>query len=311
LFFNQADDDMLKKRSPYNTFAALLIAVSAAACSDKPPPAVPPLTSAAKLPAGAAPLQSTQQKIEAVLMKAVFGAHYRPASNDALASMPVPENEGGGDAEYVVTAAASTVLSSGETVLVTSGEVADEQGQADSAMADGGQLSVYFLRQRDGKWTIVKRFENIASIGSHGSFGAVSWPMLGKDKPGMAIEGAIGNRGLAAETITLYDISNNTVRDASDGAIVTASSNEGDCVEELAMECWDTKGTWRMTPAKVPGAYDDLVMDVTGTRSTAPGEHREEATGPRVSEKVRGVMRYAYDGKSFKAVEGEDLMHGL
>ncbi len=283
---------------------ALLLISLLAACSDKVPVAAPTTPPVAAKPA---PAPTTQDKIDAILMKAVFGAQYQPGTQEALVTMPDPDNKGATE-KFLVTAAGSTVLKTGETVFVTSGEHVDEEGKTSPSTAQGGLLSVYFMRQENGKWEIIKRHENIDAIGSNGQFGPVLWPMLGKGKPGMAINSFYMNQGISIQMVTLFDLANHGVRAVTDGGILTDSSNGGDCDEELAMECWDTSASWRVVPAKMPGEYDDLLLETTGTMSAAPGERKEPATGPRVTVNVAGKARYAFDGKHYKVVEGENLV---
>lgn len=295
----------MSHKKPLASFALISLLFG---CSDKTltPPAPPP-PAAVKLTSAPPPALSTREKINAMLMQAVFGVQYDGKTQEARTTMP--DGEGSGAiADFIVTAAASTVLATGETVFVTRGEAIDEEGKTNASFATGGMMSVYFMRQRDGKWHIIKRHDNIQSLGSNGNFGGISWPMLGAGKPGMAVGSAYMTQGIDMEMITLFDISNNDVRDVSEGGFMISSSNNGDCDEDLAMECWETEGDWHIAAAKTPDAYGDFLMVVTGTTSTAPGEHKEEATGPRVTEKVSGTARYVFDGKQYNSVSGADLM---
>ena len=278
------------------------------ACSEKTitaaPAAAPVVAKAASAPARA---PSTTEKINDILMKAVFGSEYDAESGEVEAAMLDPESKGE-TSQYLVSPVGSTILKNGVTVFVTSGQYLNEEGEPESSFGTGGLMSVFFLRQQDGKWEILKRLENIASIGSNGNLGSVEWQMLGKDKQGMGISSSYMTQGIELEILTLFEVGDNSVRKVSDNGIRLQASNDGNCEEELAMECFETTGTWRMVPAKAAGEYNDLLLEVSGKTSTAPGERKEPATGPRVTKKISGTARYAFDGKHYKIVEGKNLV---
>ncbi len=280
-----------------------------AACSDKAPAPVAapiPVATPAPAPAAVKPAPAvTAQADDAILMKAIFGDRYRPDTEDALAEMP-DRDDRASKGRYVVSASDSTVLPTGETVLTTNGKFMDDDDVVYASNGEGGLLSVFFMRQQEGKWQVVKRHENIATIGSNGQFSGAKFPMLGKNKPGLAVFGFHMTQGISVETLTLFDLTDQGARRVTEQEIRVASDNEGDCDEKLAMECWKVDSTWRMVPATVPGDYDDMLMEFSGQISIAPGERKEEPTGPRVVEKINSKARYAYDGKSYKLVEGKN-----
>jgi hypothetical protein len=280
----------------------LLTLALLSACSEKTVTAPPPVVAVAAAPKPVA-APTTDEKVDAMLLKAVFGKHYRPATKDALVTLPDPEDRAA-TGQYVVTAAGNTVLATGETVLVVNGEQANEAGEADSSHASGGLLSVYFLRQKDGKWTITKRHENIASLGSNGQMGSVSWTTLATGKPGLAIESGGTWQGYTVENLALFDLSAATMRELSNVSI--HSDSEGGCDEAGTSECWSVTGKWRFAPAKTAAEYDDLLVDFTGNKS-----NRKTESAKRVSEKISGTARYAYDGKKYELVEGENLVPGV
>ena len=276
------------------------------ACTDKTISVAPtPAPAAANAASTRAP--TTTEKIDDILMAAVFGLKYVAGKREIVATMSDPDNQGE-TGEYLVRPGGSTILKNGVTVFVTSGQAMDDDGEPESSFGTGGLMSVFFLRQQDGKWVILQRLENIVALGSNGQLGSIEWPMLGKDKQGMAIASSFMTQGIMLESLSLFEVGENKVRKVSGDGIRTEASNDGDCVKELSMECFDTVGKWRMVPPKVAGDYDDFLLEVKGTISSAPGDYKETATGPRVTEKISGTARYAFDGKQYKIVEGENLV---
>lgn len=301
-------------------FMRLSIAITAAvllsACSKPAPPAPPSEAAAAAAPALAVPAEtkpalppSVDDKVQAMLMKAVFSDQYREATRDALAQLPDPENSGE-KAPYVVSPVAHTVLASGETVLVANAETASEDGTAMSSHASGGLLNVYLMRQADGKWEILKRHENVASLGSHGNLGTVQWVNLAKGKPGLAVLSGGTWQGYTIEVLSLFDLGADSLRDLA-GDIQVHSDSEGGCDPDGEAECWNVTGKWRFEPARTASDYDELAVDFSGASSTRHKAGKGQAKPPRVTKNISGAARYAYDGKAYRLVEGVNLVPGV
>jgi hypothetical protein len=292
------------------TVSCILVLSLLAACSDKPAPTVQPTAAVPPAPAKPIAPPSTADKVDEILLRAVFGKHYRPASKNALASLPDPDDRSA-TGEYVVTAVANTVLKTGETVLVVNAEQANAAGEAESAHASSGLLSVYLLRQSAGQWNIIKRHENVAALGSHGQIGTVVWTMLGKDKPGLAVLNGGTWQGNSIESLALFDLGAANLRDLVAEGIAMHSDNEGACDPDGTTECWSITGKWRFAAPKAPADYDDLLIDFAGEQSQRPANAEGEPSGPRTTDKVSGAARYAYDGKQYRLVDGANLVPGI
>ena len=292
------------------TSASLVVILSLlSACSEKTASAPPP---AAHAPAPLQPLAAptTADKVDAILLKAVFGKQYRPASRDVLASLPDPDNRAE-TGSYLVTAAGNTVLATGETVLVANAEEANEAGESLSGHVSSGLLNVYLLRQTAGKWQIIKHHENVAGLGSNGHIGQVIWTTLAKDKPGLALVHGGTWQGSSIANLALFDVRGASVHNLAPDAITISSDNEGACDPEGTTECWSVSGKWRFAAPRTPAAYDDLLIDFTGEKSHRTEDAKGDLAGPRVVEKISGAARYAYDGKQYKLVEGENIVPGI
>lgn len=292
------------------TIICLACVALLAACSGKSTPSAPPVqpSAAATVVASTPPHKpSTAEKIDEMLMKAVFGDQYRPVSSDALATLTDYE-ERGKRAQFVVRAVANTVLATGETVLVAEANYAEADGTAQASHATGGLLNVFLLRQVDGKWQILKRHENITMLGSHGFLGEVIWTKLATDKPGLAVINGGVWQGYSVRSLALFDLSADVMHDLAPAGIQMHSSSDGACDPEETTECWEVNGKWRMQAAKSAAMYDDIVVDFTGEKSTLAPRVEGQAPTPRVSTPVAGTARYAYDGKRYQLVEGENLV---
>ena len=321
----------------YRTPLALLI-VSAllGACSDKTAPASADLAAdvAAEVPAAAADTASTEhvpppaataprteamntpqaREREAGMMRAVFGKDYRSDSDDALADLSDPDNHVD-KLSYVVSAVSHKLLPDGRAILVANAETANTEGTAESAHASPGLLNVFFLAPKgqpeDGQWQVVKRLENIATLGSSGQLGEVHWVMLGANKPGLAIRHGYTGQGYTITQLALFEIGDGKVT-AIDGGIDLYSDNMGACGPDTD-ECWMVDGKWRFAPARNGGAYDDLLIDFKGaSEKIKPGVTvKPDEDPPRIATPLNGHARYGFDGKGYKLVEGKNTVPGV
>lgn len=321
----------------YRTPLALLI-VSAllGACSDKTAPASADLAAdvAAEVPAAAADTASTEhvpppaataprteamntpqaREREAGMMRAIFGKDYRSDSDDALADLSDPDNHVD-KLSYVVSAVSHKLLPDGRAILVANAETANTEGTAESAHASPGLLNVFFLAPKgqpeDGQWQVVKRLENIATLGSSGQLGEVHWVMLGANKPGLAIRHGYTGQGYTITQLALFEIGDGKVT-AIDGGIDLYSDNMGACGPDTD-ECWMVDGKWRFAAARNGGAYDDLLIDFKGaSEKIKPGVTvKPDEDPPRIATPLNGHARYAFDGKGYKLVEGKNTVPGV
>ncbi|CDG81680.1 hypothetical protein [Janthinobacterium agaricidamnosum] len=300
----------------FKTSLLLLLAATLAACSGKP-----------------APLASEID--EGVLMVAIFGKNYRPASKDALTTWNNPDkhNKRG---RYLLQAIAHTVLPDGVTVLVVNAQPAGADGQSTAIHDTPGLLNVFFMKQDGDQWQVLKRHEE-GAIGNSGYVGDVKWIKLGADKPGMEIINSLVYYGNVSTSTVLYDLSDQKVRKVAGFAI--HADNDVACDPEDhpdANKCWNVTGDYHFVAPQKPGPYDDVMMLISGKselaqetdaaqqeqsaaakEANAP-EQEENAPEPstkkagRVVTKINQWARYAYDGKQYQLVEGENnIRHGF
>lgn len=323
-----------------STPLSLLLACSLlGACSDKtasapaapaPVPAAAPVAATpAEAPAADGPVaaksdemktpeaRARDSKLEAAMMLAIFGKNYRPDSDDALADLPDPDSK---DAKadklsYVVSAVSHKLLPDGRAILVANAETANTEGSAESGHSSPGLLNVFYLAPK-GKpggeaWQVVKRLENIATLGSSGQLGEVHWVMLGAGKQGLAIRHGYTGQGYTITQLALFELGADKVTEL-DGGIDLHSDNEGACGPEMD-NCWLVDGNWHFAAARDGGAYDDLLIDFTGaSRKIKPGvQVKEDQEPPRLITQMNGRARYAFDGKKYKLVEGKNIVPGV
>ena len=279
---------------------------SASADAAPPPSATAPKTEEMNTPRA--------REREAGMMRAVFGKDYRSDSDDALADLSDPDNHID-KLSYVVSAVSHRLLPDGRAILVANAETANTEGTAESAHASSGLLNVFFLAPKgqpgDGQWKVEKRLENIAALGSSGQLGEVHWVTLGANKPGLAIRHGYTGQGYTITQLALFEIGDGKVT-ALDGGIDLYSDNMGACTPEMD-ECWMVEGSWRFSPARAGGAYDDLLIDFKGaSEKIKPGVTvKPDQDPPRVATSLNGHARYAFDGKGYKLVEGKNTVPGV
>lgn len=236
-------------------------------------------------------------------MQAVFGAQYRPQTKDALVEMPMFENRKKIRFFHVVSLATS-VLASGETVMVAESTYSlDNAENIEQPGVIHAYITVYFLRQTQGKWTVVKRHENIAYRGLPERPGSVLFLMLGKDKPGLATVSAVSDEGCTHHRVQLFDLRDDPLRDLTNKGISSYSSWNSGCAGNDLEPDNETKGTWFLAEPKQPSAYHDVVMTFTSATTIMSGPE-EQATKSIVTKKSNA--RYAYDGKQYKLVSGDN-----
>ncbi|GJI96780.1 hypothetical protein RugamoR57_34980 [Duganella caerulea] len=275
-------------------------------------PAKPAASAAAAAPessaAAAAPHPASDY---APLMQVVFGTAYRAAQEDAVTDLPDPDQPGH-KMHMALSAVDMQALPSGDTVLVVSGQHANADGDADSAHVDSGYLSLYLLRQEGKQWKLVRRHDNVASLGSSGNIGELRWIELAAGKPGIAmLHGGVW-QGYTITLLSLFDPSAAEVRDLA-GAIPVHSDNEGGCGPSTK-KCWQAEAAWRFEPAATASGYDDLVLTFSGeerTARSAPASPDQNEDVERETRPFNGSARYVYERGAYHLREGVNPVPGI
>ncbi|NVD70555.1 hypothetical protein HUX88_08275 [Duganella sp. BJB1802] len=298
---------------PLKSLVAPLLAAAMlsglAGCSRKETaPAAPAPASAPPATVAATPPPASDY---APLMQVVFGPAYRAAQDDAVADLPDPDQPGH-KIHMALEAVDMERLPSGDTVLVVSGQHANAAGDADSAHVSSGYLSLYLLRQEGRQWKLVRRHDNVASLGSSGNIGELRWIELAAGKPGIAmLHGGVW-QGYAITLLSLFDPAAMQVRDLA-GAIPVHSDNEGGCGPSTK-KCWQAEAAWRLAPAATPGGYDDLVLTFSGEERTARSAPASSDQNEDVERDVRpfnGSARYVYEQGAYHLREGVNPVPGI
>lgn len=265
------------------------------ACQRTPPPAAPEKV------ALAAP--NEEQDLEKALVRAVFGQATPPKGRDVLGLKD---------------------LGSGKAALVISEippDSDDEPGMRNMALQ--ATISAYLLNKANGKWTVARRHESIADMGSHGEAGELTWVSLGVNRPGFAIVDESGNRGQTIKVLALFDLTAKDMRTLASKEILLHSDNDGDCESERP-HCWNVSGEWRLV--QKPGqAFADLEIAFKGVdqrRSEEAQQRADEmaraagtepsyddyiaALGPRDQRQIKSTARYVLSEKDIHLVSGEN-----
>lgn len=314
---------------PSVLFPSLLLPVLLLACRERqpPPPAAPaapaapaPTVVAASLAAASVPARGPasaptleQREAEAadmrqrvVLMHAIFGDQYNPASDSApmkLADVDHPD-----ESMYAIEPVAHSFLPNGDAVLVANALVALPGRDGNRIHTEGGVLNIFILRKSEGRWTLLKHHPNIARMGSWERIGKAQFVNLGVGKPGLAMRFGAGFQQFSKSEMALFDLSADPIRPLAGDGIALASSSPG-CVPEELETCYDIAATWRFSASASGAAYDDLVLSFTGQDDSKKQARRKGQEGPVVAADITGhkeSARYAYDGKSYVLVEGKN-----
>lgn len=281
--------------------AAAAVALPACAPHDNGPADAPTVSPAA---ARAAAMAASNDPY-APLMAAVFGDDYLPAQGRAVEGIGTPASFQKANAT-IYRGATSTRLPSGATVLVVTSTATDENGDESPSLADPGRLSIYLLRQQDGRWHVTRRHDEVAQPGRMGEPGELRWVMLARNKPGLAVEHHWSGQGYVATRLSLFDPSRDKVTDLTGEGILIASDSTEACPE--ASHCWTGTATWRFEPAA--GTYDELVLTITGEQDDVP----EDAPGSKASAGTRslaGSARYVFTGDSYRLRDGANTLPAI
>jgi hypothetical protein len=298
----------MKNAAMTSLTVTLLLAALAGCSRDEPKPAALPAPQAAP-PAVAAATAQVKQDPYADLMRTVFGTRYRPATADALADMPDADNPKA-TLRMVMTAAGSTRLPTGETLLAVNADVAENDGTAMAGHSSPGVLSIYVLDNAGGQWRVLRRHESVAALGSSGQIGEVKWVQLAKDKTGLAVLNGATYQGATVTYLALFDPMATKVEDlmAEDPAVY--SGNGDDCGPQPT--CWEATADWRFEPGSA--IYDDLVLTIAGHEDVAKdheAEIEDDKPVARVRKALNGKARYVFDGKQYRLSEGENTIPGV
>lgn len=280
---------------------------SAAASASVPPSA----TTAATRPGAAS--ASAQARLTQEMMQAVFGKQFRPASNDAVADLPDIKQRTR-RSPHLISGVALQKLEDGTMALITNAQLLDPAGNPMDSHASSGLLGVYLLKNTGSDWQVQKKHENVAELGSHGSFGEVDFVTLAPGRPGIVVHSGGTWQGYTVEDISLFDLTADSLRDLSGESILFHSDSEGGCGPETE-ECWNISGKYSFVPAKPGVPYQDLLIDFTGEKSVLANQGSAAAAASqaasaddseRKSSKINSRARYAWDGKQYRLVEGEN-----
>jgi hypothetical protein len=286
--------------------AAMLI-LGLAGCS-KPAPPAPQSTAAAAKPAAVAaaptpmepgsvpeqpPTPSKDQ--ENALMHAIFGDAYDPAQERASG----PPQEDGSTFRMRYTFQSANALPDGRTaVIVNSVSLSDDDGEFASHGTEG-TLNVYLLRQGAAGWEVLDRHEDVASMGSNGFMGGVTWLLLGPGKPGFAISSGGVWQGYAVSGTDVFELRADGVQAL--GTFQDASSNSGACGP--GAECWDVGSSLRLADTPQGNGYRDLLVNFKGKFYTVT-EDKGGKSVVHLQKTVRQTARYRFNGKEYVLAAG-------
>lgn len=283
----------------------LLAALSLVACEKKVgPPVVGEPADAAAVAVEAKPAADSKTARMMELLRAVYGDK---AAHDNYLDVELPDQEKRNEiGSYRLEPVAMHELADGRVAVVANAQMVDTNGEAMAYHVTSGLLNAYILRKDGGKWKVEARHENVASLGSNGTFGEVEWVSLGQGKPGFIVQHGGTWQGNSINLMSVFDLADGSMHDLA-GSVSLSSDNEGACGDETS-HCWSVQGKWRFEKRE-QAAYDDLVLRFAGYE-----ENRAENapdTVERKRDELKGMARYKFDGGRYVLVEGENIVPGV
>jgi hypothetical protein len=292
------------KKNVILTLLGAACILAACAKNEVPPAAAQPA------PAAPSPLAEAKPALDAntgrmmALLRVVYGER---GAHENYLDVELPDQEKRNVmGAYRLEPVAMHVLADGRVAVVANAQMVDANGEAMAYHVTSGLLNVYLLRMDGDKWKVDARHENIASLGSNGTFGEVEWVSLGEGKPGFIVRHGGTWQGSSISLISIFDLTDQAMHDLA-GAESLSSDNDGDCGDDRA-HCWSGAGRWQFEK-RVGSAYDDLVLRFIGhEEDKADGAPEAEA---RVRRELNGTARYKFDGGRYVLVEGKNIVPGV
>lgn len=83
------------------------------------------------------------------------------------------------------------------------------------------------------------------------------------------------------------------------------------CFPERPNDFWSVRGAWQLAaPKNAASGFNDIVIAFDGQSSSPPEDEQGKPNGPRVTVKINGNARYAYDPamRFYRLVEGKNVV---
>ena len=257
------------------------------------PPAFSSVAGAPAMTAASVPDTPEKQRQHA-WMRAIFGAAYAPAKDEALFQLDME-----GTMEYhQMTLVSATTLSDGRVAVVVNGKASDEKGNDLTDHGAPGVLNVYVLRSAENGWQVIERRENLSTMGSWGKIGEVDWIDPGSGKPGFIVKSGGTWQGNSIDFADVFELSS-PIRAL--GSVLRGSSNDGAC--HPGIECWSVASTIRFAEAADSSTPADMLVDFTGKHYHVT-EGKDNESIEHVDSTVQQTARYRFDGNAYVLAEG-------
>ncbi|HZW23464.1 hypothetical protein [Noviherbaspirillum sp.] len=291
--------------------ALIALAISSAACSRSSEntlnrdtsPASSPAAIEEKTPSEALSIHEKKKMQQEELMGAIFQNGYQAEQGRALAEIGDIQ---GGTSKYSMTIVSNADLEDGRTIVVVNGVPIDDDGNEQYSHASPGFLNVYFLERDGRRWRLVERRENIATMGSNGRIGSITWVMLAPHKPGFIVSTGGTWHGNTIRIAEIYDVANGVV---GLGSLKEYFDNVGSCMEDTE-ECWRVESTLQFVDGERPSFYRDIHIEFSSSKFTIAID-KDGAVTERTKVKVKDVARYRFDGVQYKLIAGANPVADL
>ncbi|WP_338844795.1 hypothetical protein V8J88_14205 [Massilia sp. W12] len=289
-----------EQSAPAKPAASAASAQSAAASSAAAPstPAPAAASQSASATSGAASQPDAQLL---TLAQAALGKDWRAELKGGLRELPAPDNRNE-YSNYLLEARAWVKLEDGQTILAMNSQPADAEGKSSAGHVTPGALSLYWLKEEQGKWLLMHKEENLTEFGSFGELGNLRFVPLDDKRMALAIEGGGTWQGYSITHLGLLEIQAKTARILNKSLIPLSSDSEGACMPETE-RCWSIQGEWKFLPG-TGKELPDLQLQFKGHESSAAPQGSEE----RKKRPQQGQATYRFGAKGYQLQSGKNIV---
>jgi len=202
---------------------------------------------------------------------------------------------------YLVSPISAVELPDGRVIMVTNGTPTNAARADLVSHSTEGVLNVYIMRFEQGRWKVVARHEDIASMGADGHIGEVRWVTVGPNLPGFIVSSGGTEQGVRTTQATIFALDNG-VREL--GGFPQSFSFSGECPQEAGGDCENVDSSIEFVTGSKQQAYGDVIVHFwSSVRQVIEGKTVEVST-PSES------ARYQFDGETYRLIEGSNPVSG-
>ncbi|MBI3228805.1 MAG: hypothetical protein HYZ45_01015 [Burkholderiales bacterium] len=250
-----------------------------------------------------------QYRLEQQLMRSAFGKKFDAKKGVAIAELTEVEDRSS-KSRYQISPVQSYALPNKEMLLVANAQALNNEDQAESFHLTPGLLNLFWFKKSGKTWALTHKAENIDTLGTNGSFGAVKFQPFGDGQTMMGVESGGTWQGYTITFVNFFQIKGHSVQ--SYGPIKLFSGNDGACDDETD-RCWNIEGKWKLAEKggdNDGGKIPNLIVHFSGTDEERPTSHGKAAKDkPNTARKLKKIEQtavYQIKGGKYELVKGEN-----